>query len=118
MGVIADLGPDAVLTSGRAATAQSDPADPDSETREAMERAITQAWSELADQGIPVIGILDNPSPDRNVYECVADSPLPDCAFDKAQGIDRSSAGHYQAAHEEVGASALIDIREYICPGD
>lgn len=116
---IRDLEPDAVLTSGRETRALSDPYDLEGATEQAMQEAITEAWTELDEMDIPVIGILDNPSPDFSVYECVASvRDLSECGFDRREAIERSSAELYIRAHEAVPSSALIDIRDFICPDE
>ena len=110
--------PDLVLTESRINEALEDRSDPDSLSTDAMTKGVTEAWDELADHDIPVVGILDNPIPDQSIYECVGDNmdDLAECAFDREEGIESSSAPAFQAAAKEVSGTRLVDIRDVICP--
>jgi hypothetical protein len=118
MDLLIDLDPDLVLTTNRVNEVLADPDDLDSRSTDAMVDALTEAWQELADHDIPVLGILDNPSPGISVYECVAEHPddLAACTFDKQTGIKSSSALQYLAAAERVPGTRTLDIRDAICP--
>src|SRR5699024_12375678 len=68
--LILDQQPDVVIVSNRVATAMADPPDTDSRTSQAMEEALAERWTQLADAGIPVVAMLDSGSPgDSAVYE-------------------------------------------------
>ncbi|WP_162802997.1 acyltransferase family protein [Ornithinimicrobium avium] len=115
---IVDLDPDLVLTTQRNFQALTDESDPSTLSEDAMLPAIVETWQELADHGIPVLGMLDNAAPDISVYECVAEHPddLAACTFDKQEGIDNSSAPLFEAAAEQVPDVRLLDVRDAICP--
>ena len=83
-----------------------------------MVDGLAESWQELKGHGIPVLGILDNPSPGMTVYECVADHPddLAACTFDKKEGIESSSANQYLAAAKRVPGTRTVDFRDTICP--
>ena len=112
--------PDLVLTESRINEALEDRSDPESLSTDAMTKGISEAWQELADEDIPVVGILDNPSPGMSVYECVGDNMdnLEECTFSKEKGIESSSAPNFQAAAKEVEGTRLVDIRDTICPAE
>lgn len=116
--LVVDLDPDLVLTTNRVNEVLADPSDPESRTKEAMVEALADTWGQLRDEGIPVLVILDNPSPGISVYECVAENPedLAACTFDRATGIEESSAPGQQEAAERVPGTRTIDIRDNICP--
>ena len=117
---VVDNDPDLVLTESRINKALSDTSDPESLSTDAMTDAMTDSWQQLREEGIPVLGILDNPSPGLTVYECVGEhmDDLAECTFDKKQGIEDSSAPNFQAAAERVPGTRTIDVRDSICPGD
>lgn len=118
MDIILEIDPDAVLTTSRVARMLEDPQDASTLSEGAFQEAITEAWQELSDHGIPLVAILDNPSPDLSVYECVADNmdDLAACTFAKDEGIDRSSAPAFEEVAEQVAGVETVDIREAICP--
>ncbi len=116
---LVELDPDVVLTSGRNAEALEDWEDPDSGSTEAMTDALAEQWAHLSDEGIPVVPILDNPSPgDLSVYECVAENldNLEACTFDREEGIDRSQAPLQQEAADRVDGVQTIDLSDLVCP--
>ncbi|SEE98669.1 Peptidoglycan/LPS O-acetylase OafA/YrhL, contains acyltransferase and SGNH-hydrolase domains [Ruania alba] len=117
---ILEIDPDAVLTSQRRSMALADPTDVSTESMPVMVDALTQHWQRLRDAGIPVIALLDNPSPGGNVYECVADNlgDLELCEFDRAEGVAESGAPALVAAAERVPGVQTIDMTELICPGE
>lgn len=116
--IVRDLDPDLVLTTNRVNKALEDPNDKESRTSQAMVDAVAQRWEELSAAGIPVVAILDNPSPGITVYECVAEhmDDLAACTFDRETGIEASSAPGHQKAAARVPGTRLIDIRDSICP--
>ncbi len=113
-----DLDPDVVLVSGRTTSALTDWHDPASGTSQAMTDALAQQWRQLTDAGIPVVAILDNPSPDTSVYECVAANldDLQACTFDRRRGFETSQAPLQLAAAEQVPGVQTIDMTDRICP--
>ncbi len=116
--LVLDLEPDVVLTTNRVNEALEDPEDKQSRTSEAMVDAIAQTWEQLSAADIPVLTILDNPSPGITVYECVAENmdDLAACTFDRETGIESSSAPGHQEAATRVPGTRTIDIRHAICP--
>ncbi len=115
-----ELDPDVVLTSGRSSEALEDWNDPDSGSRAAMADALVEQWTPLTDAEIPLIALLDNPSPNGNVYECVAEHPddLAECAFGLDNAIDSSGASAQLVAAERVDGVQTIDMSPVICPED
>lgn len=120
MDVVIELDPDLVLTESRINKVLADPSDTESLSTDAMADALTENWQELADHDIPVLGILDNPSPGISVYECVGENMdnLAECAFDKEEGIESSSALQFLAAEERVPGTRTVDFRDTICPAE
>lgn len=118
MDLVIELDPDLVLTTHRVNEALEDVNDLGSRSTDAMVAAITESWQELKDNGIPVLAMLDNPSPGISVYECVAENPdnLEACTFDKQQGIASSTALQYLEAAERVPGTRTLDVRDAICP--
>ncbi|CAN5376179.1 SGNH hydrolase domain-containing protein [soil metagenome] len=116
--LVLEMDPDLVLTTNRVNQALEDPDDTGSRTNEAMVEAIVDTWEQLAAADIPVLSILDNPSPGITVYECVADNmdDLSACTFDRETGIESSSAPGHQEAAQRVPGTRTIDIRDAICP--
>jgi len=116
--LLIDLKPDMVLTTHRHNYVLEDANDLESKSSEALVEALVEPWQELKDNGIPVVAMLDNPSPTMSVYECVAENPdnLEACTFDRQEGIERSSAPQYLEAAERVPGTRTIDIRDAICP--
>src|SRR5690606_15698001 len=83
----------------------------DDRTPEAMEEGLVTRWEQLAELGVPVVALLDNPSPGMEVYECVAEHPerLEECDVDREQGIASSAATAQRAAAERVHT-------DWVCP--
>lgn len=110
--------PDTVIVSSGATQALADPADATSGSSEAMVTGLEKQWSALTEAGIQVVVLLDNPSPDRSIYECVADHPddLQACTFRRDQGRQRSAAPEQLAAGERLEQVQTIDMSEFICP--
>ncbi len=76
-------------------------------------------WSRLADAGIPVLPLLDNPLPPFDVPECVAEhmKHLSDCAFDRDSAIEDSGARYQILAAELTGVDDFVDMTDIVCPG-
>ena len=118
--ILEDLTPDFVIVGNRVTTAMADPPDTESRTQQAMEDGLAERWQQLTEAGIPVIVLLDNPSPavDLTVYECVADNPdnLEACAFDREEGREFSAQLVQLAAAERVPGVETVDMTDLICP--
>ena len=104
--------PDLVLVSQGSGTSWSD--DPGADTRELMVRGMAEAYRPLAEAGSRVAILLDNPSPNGDVYECVAENPtrLEACTFEK--GDQGSRVAQRRVAAQE--GYALISMDSQICP--
>ncbi|MGO1165510.1 MAG: acyltransferase family protein [Janibacter sp.] len=118
MDKVVDVDPDLVIATSRVNSALEDTSDKESLSNDAMVTGLTESWQELKDHDIPVLGLLDNPSPGISVYECVAEHPddLAECSFDREEGIESSSAKQYQAAAKKVPGTRTVDVRDSICP--
>ena len=118
---LVELDPDVVLTSHSAHLALWSEQDPtDSRNEEAMTEGVVSAWSYLAEHGIPVVAILDNPDPRMSVYECVAEHPddLAACTFDRDAGVAHSGRPAQLEAAERVPGARTVDTLDLICPTD
>lgn len=114
-----DLEPDLIVTSQRNSTAlPPGGTTTDDYTAEAMADGVATYWKRLTDAGLEVSVILDNPAPDTDVFECVAENSddLAACSFDKAAGIKRSAAPTQRLAREQVPAVEVIDLTDVVCP--
>ncbi|MQA60043.1 MAG: acyltransferase family protein [Actinophytocola sp.] len=116
--------PDAVLTSQIRAIALADPADTASgQWRDVMIAALRERWSDLTAAGIDVAVLRDNPRPPEElvpVYECVDQhrDDLMSCAFPRKAGEWLSGARAQLPAAKNTPKVSLIDMNDYICPGD
>ncbi|MBC7630247.1 acyltransferase family protein [Aeromicrobium sp.] len=114
--------PDLVVTSGRSGKAlpagSTDPAD---QTAEALIVGLRSYWGQIADAGIPVAALLDNPAPPdsgESNYECVArhEKDLTRCTFSKAAGIEASAAVPERKAAKGMPGVSIIDMTDVVCP--
>ena len=119
---ILTMKPDLVIESHRFIDALPPGADDDKDsTEEAMVDGLTSYWSTLTDAGIPVVTLLDNPSPpNAPVYECVAEAPdnLPSCSFELAGAVKASGAPAQRKAAAEVPGVGIMDLTSTVCPDD
>jgi peptidoglycan/LPS O-acetylase OafA/YrhL len=71
----------------------------------AMQDALASTWARLADAGIEVLALADNPHPDKEVWQCVSEhvKQLSKCAFDRTLGVQTSAAGLQKAAVRQAG---------------
>ena len=115
---LAELGPDVVVTGQRHGVAPESRERLDDRTPEAMEEGLVTRWEQLAELGVPVVALLDNPSPGMEVYECVAEHPerLEECVFDRERGIASSAAPTQRAAAERVPTARVVDPTDWVCP--
>lgn len=76
-------------------------------------------WQRLAENGITVIPILDNPLPPTQVFECVKQhrDELARCAFEKSAGASGTGAVYQRIATEKLGVESIVDMNDVICPG-
>ena len=67
-----------------------------------------------------MVAVLDNPSPDRSIYQCVAEHPddLAACTFSRQEGRRRSAAPEQQAAADQLEQVHTVDMTDFICPTD
>ncbi|HEV6952407.1 MAG TPA: acyltransferase family protein, partial [Promicromonospora sp.] len=112
------LAPDLVITSQRGTQGVVDLDDPTTLTTDAMVDGLATRWEQLVQAGSRVAVVLDNPAPDHEVYECVAEHPddLAACTFSRERGVRSSSAGVQLEAAERVPGVTAIDLTDYICP--
>jgi len=75
---------------------------------------LADSWSRLQDAGVPVVAILDVPTPEFDVPECVVEkrSSLDECAFDRTEALADNTA--QLIAAEETGV-LLVDLTDWIC---
>ncbi|MFD5601041.1 acyltransferase family protein [Leucobacter sp. NPDC058333] len=107
--------PDIVLTSGRQVFEGTTS---DGDVTPGVERVAT-SWVALQDAGITVVPLLDNPAPEIEVYECVAQhmSDISQCGFDRDEGVARSGARYQVPAAKLAGIDRLIDVSDIACAG-
>ncbi len=113
--------PDFVLTSHGAHVAYVAPDEPAAgATRSAMVAGLRESWAALADAGIQVLVLRDNPTPRQTpVYECVAENlnDLSACAFDRSPAQDNGGAPPQIVAARGLANVHLVDLNDFICPG-
>lgn len=80
--------------------------------------ALVDWWRQLESAGIEVIAMADNPHPEGNVYECVAQNSgeMTRCAFPKTE-LPGGTAALWKAA-ETMGGIDRVDLNDAICPTD
>ena len=112
------LAPDLVITSQRGTQGVVDLDDPTTLSTDAMVEGLATRWEQLEQAGSRIAVVLDNPAPDHEVYECVAEHPddLAACTFSRQRGVRSSSAGVQLEAAERVPGVTAIDLTDYICP--
>jgi peptidoglycan/LPS O-acetylase OafA/YrhL len=82
--------------------------------REVVPPGFVEAWQQLSDRGVPVIGMRDNPRHERHVPDCLAElgDDAPECAVSPSEVYD-----------DEVldvdlpPGVTLLDTRPYFCTG-
>src|SRR5690625_235329 len=114
---ILQIDPAAVLTSSRVGEALADPSDVESKTSGALVEGLVDVRTRLKAENIPLITIMDNPSPKGNVYECVAENEdnLAACTFDIEGGRERSGYEVLTEATSRIEDAVLIDLTDRIC---
>jgi peptidoglycan/LPS O-acetylase OafA/YrhL len=90
------------------------------EQGQAMVEDLRRTWLELEQHGIDVIVLLDNGSPGLAVPDCVAAFPqqLSRCASPREESLARGAATTQLEALRGVSGVEVVDIRDWICPGD
>lgn len=103
---ILDTHPDLLIVSGGRSVTYEAGSSPAETTTDAMVRGYAMMWQRFVDAGIAVVVILDNPSPDKEMWECAADHPesLSACTFPYPADRDecaprRRSRGVAAASH-------------------
>ncbi|TDC54424.1 acyltransferase [Jiangella ureilytica] len=111
---------DYVVTSQVASQAYLGPNESQREQTDAMVEDLRRTWTGLEDAGRQVIVLVDNPNPEHEVIECVAEhgDELSACAFPRAIGAERGGAPAQLAALEGLDGVSSVDVNDYICPGD
>jgi len=119
---ILDLKPDLVIESHRFIDALPPGADDDKDsTEQAMVDGLASYWRTITEAGIPMVTLLDNPSPpNAPVYECVAAAPkdLPSCSFELEGAVAASGAPAQRKAAAEVPGVGVMDMTATVCPDD
>jgi peptidoglycan/LPS O-acetylase OafA/YrhL len=116
---IMEVKPDLVITSQRHSTAlppgKTDGVPKDLDT---MRAGMVDYWSTLTDAGIPIVALLDNPSPPFVIYECVAEhfKNLPACSFPKGKAIASSAANMQRSVARKVPGVSVVDMADTVCP--
>jgi peptidoglycan/LPS O-acetylase OafA/YrhL len=117
---IVAMKPDLVIESHRFIDALPPGKDDDEDsTEDAMVDGLTSYWRTITDAGIPLVTLLDNPSPpNAPVYECVAKNAddLASCSFDLAGAVTASGAPAQRRAAAEVPGVAVMDLTSTVCP--
>lgn len=108
------LDPDVVLTSQYQREALGASGRPE---ESAMVDGLRAVWSAAQLRGAVVGVLLDNPHPEGNVYECVAEHPaaLDRCSFERAAGVERSAAPVQRHAAEGVPGVHVLDLADAVC---
>lgn len=84
-----------------------------------------EAWKVVADQGIPIVALRDNPMPgrhrDADPNLCLARVELSEanteCGFSRDKGLEERFTPFDQAV-ERVEGSRLIDLSDYYCDAE
>jgi peptidoglycan/LPS O-acetylase OafA/YrhL len=117
---VLELKPDLVIESHRFIDAlPPGRTDDEDATQDAMVEGLASYWRTVTDAGIPLVTLLDNPSPPmKAVYECVAQHPkdLPSCAFPLEPAVAKSAAPAQRKAAAEVPGVGIMDMTSTICP--
>ncbi|WP_169792132.1 acyltransferase family protein [Jiangella muralis] len=111
---------DYVVTSQVASQAYLGPDGSRGAQTDAMVEDLGRVWAGLEEAGRQVIVLVDNPNPEADVMECVAEhgDELSDCAFPRDEGAARGGAPAQLAALENADGVSSVDVNDYICPGD
>jgi peptidoglycan/LPS O-acetylase OafA/YrhL len=111
--------PDAVLTSGVAASAWAG----SGTQRQPLVDGYASRWRALADAGVPVVVVGDSPRSPDDLDVCAARHPrqLTRCSFDTASAIAGSGLAVQRDAVTTSSANGaavrLLDLTPLICPG-
>jgi len=108
------IDPDVILTSQYQRDAIDSSGTP---TVDAMVDGLREAWGSAYARGAVVGVVLDNPHPEGNVYECVAEHPnaLVDCSFPRDAGVERSAAPVQRLAAEGMAGVEVVDLIDAVC---
>ena len=91
-----------------------------------MVDALAQRWSRLEAAGVDVVVLMDNPSPvdlpagDGQVPDCLLEYPedFAACAFDREEGMSRSSEPTLRAALQRVPVADSLEMADALCDED
>ncbi|WP_203652763.1 acyltransferase family protein [Demequina activiva] len=113
--------PDAVITSqGSKVAVLPENEATATETEEDAITGLTRRWQTLADAGIPVIVLADNPRPPSgyDAITCLTDNAqdATACAFPGDAAVDASGIPAQSAAAAAVPGTVTVDLNDYICP--
>ncbi|WP_017612685.1 acyltransferase family protein [Nocardiopsis salina] len=103
MEVLADLQPDALLTSSTTANPSG----------ERLPDGFVDRWEELGDLGIDVVGVRDLPRRDYQSAECVEGGLASDCTSPAAYSQEDTDPAEERTLPEHV---STFDLTGYVCP--
>ncbi|MDN4473535.1 acyltransferase family protein [Demequina zhanjiangensis] len=115
--------PDAVITSqGSAWGVLPEHYDEDKERDDDGLAGLEQRWETLAEAGIGVVALSDNPRAPNgyDIVTCLADNPddATACAFPREDALASSASPAQRAAAEAVESATFVDVTDVICPQD
>lgn len=81
---------------------------------------MAEGWEKLVANADHTVVIADPPHSDQLVSDCVERNPddLSACTWDKEAGVAASGTPDILAAAEKVPEVDVIDLTDFICPGD
>jgi peptidoglycan/LPS O-acetylase OafA/YrhL len=103
---------DAMLTTARLTTLTG--------SHRAQVRGMVEAWSQVTEQGVPVVVLRGNPQekdPEKNPQFCLADTSVEEadrCALDRQARLERWFDSLAIAARRTPGAE-LVDLTDFYC---
>lgn len=116
---ILEAHPDLLIVSGGRRTSYELGGDPTVESVDALVDGYADMWQTFVDAGIPVVVVLNNPSPPigTEMWQCADANPtaLSACTFPYPDR-DVTSAGTQVLAAAKVPEVAVVDLDRWICP--
>ncbi|MEE6289014.1 acyltransferase family protein [Georgenia sp. MJ173] len=82
--------------------------------------AMAANWTRLEEAGIEVVALTDTPWMGFDVPDCVAqhEPDLTACTAPRDEAMARSGAGLLELAAEQAPGAVLVDLTDFVCPGD
>ena len=109
-----------VSSSGRYLLVEDDEPLSREESHEPLATAMAANWTALEDAGTEVLAIVDTPWLGIDAPECVAEN-LDDvraCGVPRHEAMDQSGADLMATAAQRTPDADVIDLTEFICPGE